>query len=70
MHTYIHTCIYLQEGDYIGFRIDSDVEIHGADWPNGVNAGERVDKLGQAGTQSGVISFDYGKAEVCMCMCV
>ncbi len=67
-HTYTH--IYTQEGDYIGFRLDSDIEIHGSDWPNKLAAGERVDKMGHAGTPSGVISFDYGKAEVRMCMCV
>lgn len=48
----------------MGFRLDADNEIHGAEWPNKLQAGERVDKNGNAGTPAGVISFDYGKAEV------
>ena len=56
--------ISVREGDMIGFRLDGDNEIYGAEWPNKLMPGERVDKFGVAGTPSGVVSFDYGKAEI------
>ena len=42
-------------------RVDSDVAL-GGEWPHKLAAGQRVDKLGNAATPSGVVAIDYGGA--------
>ena len=52
--------VTVQKGDMIGMRIDSDSKLLAdAQWPNRLQAGERVDGNGSAVTPSGVVAFEY-----------